>query len=182
LSRSGVAVGADAGEETGVEWQSATYVDGLPDELEPAIEGGLSFVYESTGTEARFTNRLDADPASRPLFSFHRPETLAGWLDEVRRHPTAPTLRHRLRSLPPLEPTGLWPAQHTAIANLERSLAANRPRALIQMATGCRPRASPRRSRPLARRGTAGSRRGRVADASRTRAPLRRAMRRDSPR
>jgi type I restriction enzyme R subunit len=121
---------------TGVEWQSAKYVDGLPDELEPAIEGGLPFVYESTGTETRFTNRLDPDPASRPLFSFHRPETLAGWLDEVRRHPTAPTLRHRLRSLPPLEPTGLWPAQHTAIANLERSLAANRPRALIQMATG----------------------------------------------
>lgn len=28
---------------TGVEWQSARYVDGLPDELEPAIEGGLRF-------------------------------------------------------------------------------------------------------------------------------------------
>jgi type I restriction enzyme R subunit len=121
---------------TGVEWQSAKYVDGLPDELEPAIEGGLPFVYESTGAETRFTNRLDPDPASRPVFSFHRPETMAGWLDELRRHPTAPTLRHRLRVLPPLQSTGLWPAQQTAIANLERSLAANRPRALIQMATG----------------------------------------------
>ena len=121
---------------TGVEWQSAKYVDGLPDDLEPAIEGGLPFVYESTGTETRFTNGLDPDPASRPVFSFHRPETMASWLDEIRRHPTAPTLRHRLRELPTLEQTGLWPAQHTAIANLERSLAANRPRALIQMATG----------------------------------------------
>ena len=120
----------------GVEWQSAKYVDGLPDELEPAIEGGLPIVYESTGTETRFTNGLDPDPASRPVFSFHRPETMAAWLDDVRRHPTAPTLRHRLRVLPPLEPTGLWPAQFTAITNLERSLAANRPRALIQMATG----------------------------------------------
>ena len=30
----------------------------------------------------------------------------------------------------------LWPAQITAIRNLEKSLAANKPRALIQMATG----------------------------------------------
>ncbi|MBU6485416.1 MAG: DEAD/DEAH box helicase family protein [Betaproteobacteria bacterium] len=30
----------------------------------------------------------------------------------------------------------LWPAQITAIRNLERSFAANKPRALIQMATG----------------------------------------------
>ena len=27
---------------TGVEWQSAKYVDGLPDELEPAVEGALA--------------------------------------------------------------------------------------------------------------------------------------------
>jgi type I restriction enzyme R subunit len=121
---------------TGVEHQSAKYVDGLPDELEPAVEGGLPFVYESTGTETRFTNRLDPDPASRSVFSFHRPETLVGWLEELRRHPQAPTLRHRLRGLPELRETGLWPAQFEAISNLERSLAAGRPRALIQMATG----------------------------------------------
>jgi type I restriction enzyme, R subunit len=121
---------------TGVEHQSAKYVDGLPDELEPAVEGGLAFVYESTGTETRFTNRLDPEPASRPVYAFHRPETLAGWLDEIRRHRDAPTLRHRMRRLPELEETGLWPAQFRAISNLEHSLAANRPRALIQMATG----------------------------------------------
>ena len=120
----------------GVEHQSAKYVGGLPDALVPAIEGGLAFVYESTGTETRFTNRLDADPASRPVFSFHRPETLVGWLEELRRHPVVPTLRHRLRTLPELTEAGLWPAQVRAITNLERSLAAGRPRALIQMATG----------------------------------------------
>ena len=120
----------------GVEHQSAKYVDGLPEDLEPAIEGGLAFVYESTGTETRFTNRLDPDPASRLVFSFHRPETLISWLDEIRRHPDAPTLRHRLRGLPNLQETGLWPAQFRAIENLEHSLAANRARALIQMATG----------------------------------------------
>jgi len=35
-----------------------------------------------------------------------------------------------------LTPRGLWTAQFTAIQNLEVSLAANRPRSLIQMATG----------------------------------------------
>ncbi len=44
---------------TGVEWQTRSTWTSLPDELEPAIEGGLPFVYESTGTETRFTNRLD---------------------------------------------------------------------------------------------------------------------------
>jgi type I restriction enzyme, R subunit len=121
---------------TGVEWQSAKYVDGLPNELEAAIEGGLPFVYESTGTETRFTNRLDPDPASRPAFSFHRPETLVGWIDEVRRYPAAPTLRHRLRAMPEPDLTGLWPPKDVAVRNLEQSLAANRPKALIQMATG----------------------------------------------
>ena len=38
--------------------------------------------------------------------------------------------------MPELDVAGLWPAQETAIRNLEESLAANRPRALIQMATG----------------------------------------------
>ena len=121
---------------TGVTWQTAKYIDGLPDEIPTAIEGALPFAYESTGTETRFTNTLDPDAASRPVFSFHRPETLAGWLADISKHPTAPTLRHRLRALPPLEETGLWPAQVVAIRNLEESLAANRPRALIQMATG----------------------------------------------
>jgi len=70
------------------------------------------------------------------VFSFHRPETLAGWIAEISKHPTEPTLRHRLRTLPQLTETGLWPAQFRAISNLEQSLAAGRPRALIQMATG----------------------------------------------
>jgi type I restriction enzyme R subunit len=38
--------------------------------------------------------------------------------------------------MPPLEAGNLWPAQKRAILNLEKSLAENRPRALIQMATG----------------------------------------------
>src|SRR5437899_1166093 len=56
---------------TGVEWQNARYVDGLPDEIPTALEGALPFAYESTGVETRFTNTLDPEPASRQVFSFH---------------------------------------------------------------------------------------------------------------
>lgn len=42
------------------------------------------------------------------------------------------------KGLPELVEDGLWPAQVTAIRNLEASLAANKPCALIQMATGNR--------------------------------------------
>jgi type I restriction enzyme R subunit len=120
---------------TGVAWQTARYLDGLPDGVSTAIEGALPFAYQSTGAETRFTNILDPAPASRQVFWFHRPETLAS-ATVLRDHPRAPSLRHRLQSLPALGETGLWSAQVRAIRNLEESLAAARPRALIQMATG----------------------------------------------
>ena len=120
---------------TGVAWQTAKYVDGLPDHVETMIAGALPFAYQSTGVETRFTNTLDPDATSRQVFWFHRPETLAAATD-LRRHPSAPTLRHRLQALPDLDEAGLWPAQVRAIRNLEESLALGRPRALIQMATG----------------------------------------------
>ena len=65
---------------TGVETQSERYTKGLPDGL-PAWSKPLPFSYESTGIETRFTNGLDPDPRSRPVFSFHKPETLAAWLE-----------------------------------------------------------------------------------------------------
>ena len=61
----------------GVEHQSERYVQGLPATL-PAWRRPLPFAYESTGIETRFTNGLDPEPRSRPVFAFHRPETLAG--------------------------------------------------------------------------------------------------------
>ena len=72
------------------------------------------------------------------MFTFHRPETLAHWVDEHVRLGDYSTLRAGLPLLPELEPEapGLWPAQAEAIRNLEESLRENRPRALIQMATG----------------------------------------------
>lgn len=114
---------------SGVESQSAKYSDGLPD-IPPAWRKPLPFLYESTGVETFFTNGLDPDPRSRQLFTFHRPETLRAWLQ------AAETLRTRVLTMPDLDRRALWAVQTEAVENLERSLRDNRPRALIQMATG----------------------------------------------
>ncbi|MBA3416919.1 MAG: DEAD/DEAH box helicase family protein, partial [Chloroflexia bacterium] len=130
---------------TGVELQSARYGQGLPEKY-PAPVRPLPFLYESTGVETRFTNRLDPEPRSRRVSAFHRPETATNWVStplavagiaEGRpRYDARATLRARLQTMPPIDPAGLWPAQLTAVGNLEESLRADRPRALIQMATG----------------------------------------------
>ncbi len=90
----------------------------------------LSFAYISTGVVTNFTDFTDPKPRSRPVFSFHRPETLQGWLKQDK------SLRTRLHDLPALPSVGLRECQVTAINNLEVSFKENRPRALIQMATG----------------------------------------------
>ncbi|MCK9401401.1 MAG: DEAD/DEAH box helicase family protein [Bacteroidales bacterium] len=90
----------------------------------------LSFAYESTGTITRFTDLKDPKPRSREVFTFHRPETLKEW------HAQAKSLRERLHDLPVLTPEGLRECQFKGINNLEKSFRDNRPRALIQMATG----------------------------------------------
>ena len=113
----------------GVEEQSSKYVAGVPKGL-PNWGTPLPFSYESTGSETRFTNGLDPEPRSRRVFSFHRPETLVGWVQQGKQP------AQKLREFPALSSAGLWPAQVAAITNLEKSFAAGRPRALIQMATG----------------------------------------------
>jgi type I restriction enzyme R subunit len=132
---------------TGVEVQAEKYAAGMPDAL-PAPHRPLPFLYQSTGVETRFTNRFDPEPRSRRLFTFHRPETLAEWAQrtplwrpEVNCGPDPlsalpSTFRSRLQAMPSVDEKGLWPAQLKAVRNLEQSLAKDRPRALIQMATG----------------------------------------------
>ncbi len=90
----------------------------------------LRFRYESTGRITRFTDIKDHIHQSRPIFNFQQPETLAEWLKEN------DTLRNRLSNMPPLLTTNLRECQIKAIQNLDKSFAENRPRALIQMATG----------------------------------------------
>lgn len=117
---------------SGVADQAAKYSVGLPANI-PHVTLPLPFLYESTGVETFFRDERDPEPRSRRAFTFHRPEELAELLID------GDTLRTRLRNMPtqfPLIETGLWGAQIEAINNLEKSLAENRPRALIQMATG----------------------------------------------
>jgi type I restriction enzyme R subunit len=119
---------------TGFEIQTTKYSEGLPDSL-PAPRRPLPFCYQSTGVETRFTNLLEPDAASRNVFSFHRPKTLAEWLNDELSDLGA-SVKARIRRLPPLAEQGLRPAQIQAIKNLELSLGQGKPRALIQMASG----------------------------------------------
>ncbi|MBL7936043.1 MAG: DEAD/DEAH box helicase family protein [Bacteroidia bacterium] len=90
----------------------------------------LPFVYESTGEITRFTDYRDPKPRARQVFTFHRPETFAKWIKDDK------TLRARLQDIPALPIEGLRDCQVTAITNLEKSFKEQRPKALIQMATG----------------------------------------------
>ena len=113
---------------TKVEEQSATYANARLkwfNNKEP-----MTFVYESTGVLTRFTDKRDPHPRSREAFSFFRPETLRDWYAQ------SATLRARFHSLPELDPGGLRTCQFNAIQALETSFKEDRPRALIQMATG----------------------------------------------
>src|SRR5437764_1804123 len=116
----------------GVEEQSGKYGQDLLD-IYPKWREPLPFAYESTGVETQFTNQLDPSPKSRNVFAFHKPETLFEYLEPDHQ------LNARLTYLPTsdqMPTTNLWSAQIEAIRNLEKSLAANKRRALIQMATG----------------------------------------------
>lgn len=90
----------------------------------------IRFTYEATDVLTRFCDYHDLDYRSREVYSFHRPEQLREWL-------SAPdTLRNRLRGFPELDTEGFRKCQVNAIEKLEESFSQNRPRALIQMATG----------------------------------------------
>jgi type I restriction enzyme, R subunit len=90
----------------------------------------LRFDYEASGTEILFSDRLDPLHRSRRTFSFHRPDTLQDWLK------SGSSLRARLSDMPPLIIEGLRDCQVEAIEGLEASLASDRPRAFVRMATG----------------------------------------------
>jgi type I restriction enzyme R subunit len=144
---------------SGVEPQAKKYAEGLPAKLDPPVSP-LPFLYISNGGATTFTNLLDPKPRSRRVFQIHRPETLADWLradtldawvkalhaEGVGIHTAADdtrpsSLRGRITTIPPLErrlvdERVLFPNQYEAVVNLEHSLQRDKPRALIQMATG----------------------------------------------
>ena len=114
---------------SGVAEQSEKYMEALPEHL-AKWDILLRFDYESTGDETFFRDMRDPRPRSRRVFAFHTPERL----HELLKQPD--TLRARLQSMPPLNVAGLRDCQIEAVRELERSLATDKPRSLIQMATG----------------------------------------------
>jgi len=92
--------------------------------------GKLSFAYVSTGTVTMLTDFRDPKPRAREVFSFHRPETMREWLKKPK------SLRDSMFDMPELPVSGLRDCQIDAIRKLETSFRENKPRALIQMATG----------------------------------------------
>ncbi len=110
-----------------VEEQSSGYANA---KLKYLNNDPLRFVYESTGALTRFTDLSDPKPRAREVFSFHTPKTLLSWSKQDK------TLRGRFFDIPELETDGFRPAQIKAIRNLESSFKQNKPKALIQMATG----------------------------------------------
>ncbi|SOE67133.1 type I restriction enzyme, R subunit [Streptomyces sp. OV198] len=120
--------------------QNERYAAGVLKEHAMAVwrrEEPFAFRYATTGTETYFVNRVDPHARSREVFAFHRPETIAAWMKRADEDLDTPTFRAALRTnMPLLETHGLRMAQVKAITGLEDSLAGDRPRALIQMATG----------------------------------------------
>lgn len=114
---------------SGVAEQSSKYMEKLPDHL-ARWQDTLRFDFESTGDETFFRDTRDPKPRSRRLFAFHKPETLLEWLKADN------TLRDRLQAFPELNKKGLRDCQIDAITELEKSFGDDRPRALIQLATG----------------------------------------------
>jgi len=91
----------------------------------------LPFLFEATGEIVRFTDGRDPAPRSREIFQFFRPEQLRDWIDRPI------TLRRRLaEAMPALPALNLRDCQISAVTGLEKSLALNKPRALVHMATG----------------------------------------------
>lgn len=120
---------SDAGENiTEVEGQSARYAHSTFKWV--TIEYRIRFVYEATDKLTRFTDYDDIKYRSRSVYSFHRPETLAALL----RQPD--TIRNNMKHFPAFDETGFRKCQIKAIRNLDASFADNRPKALVQMATG----------------------------------------------
>lgn len=114
---------------SGFSEQASRYIAGAPKHL-VREDGQVRFEYVTSGTESLFRDHADPDPASRRVFSFHRPETLERSIKEP------VTLRGRLRAMPQFLTDGLRACQVDAVSALEKSMAQNHPRALVQMATG----------------------------------------------
>lgn len=113
---------------TTVEGQSSRYANSTFKWIK--CEYKIRFAYEATDKLTRFTDYNDVKYRSRTVFSFHKPETLAALIRQK------DTIRNNMKHFPEFDGTGFRDCQITAINNLGKSLSENKPRALVQMATG----------------------------------------------
>lgn len=113
---------------TTVEGQSSRYANSSFKWIK--CEYKIRFAYEATDKLTRFTDYNDVKYRSRSVFSFHKPETLAALIRQK------DTIRNNMKHFPEFDGTGFRDCQITAIKNLDKSLSENKPRALVQMATG----------------------------------------------
>ncbi|MGN0607113.1 MAG: DEAD/DEAH box helicase family protein [Oscillospiraceae bacterium] len=113
---------------TVVEGQSARYANSTFKWIQQEYK--IRFAYEATDKIVRFTDYDDLKYRSRKVFSFHRPETLYALLN------SDDTIRNNIKKFPKLDETGFRKCQIKAINNLDISFSENRPKALVQMATG----------------------------------------------
>ncbi|WP_304117425.1 type I restriction-modification enzyme R subunit C-terminal domain-containing protein [Phascolarctobacterium succinatutens] len=121
---------AEAGEHiTDVEAQSGRYANSSLKWIKNDYE--IRFVYEATDKLVRFTDYADEKCRSREVFSFHQPKTLSDLLEQGKK-----TIRNNMKNFPPFAITGFRKCQINAINNLDISFSENRPKALVQMATG----------------------------------------------
>jgi type I restriction enzyme R subunit len=120
---------SDSGENiTAVETQSARYAHSSFKWVN--YEYRIRFAYEATDELTRFTDYDDINYRSRNVFSFHQPQTLQKLMEAT------DTIRNHMKHFPPLDTEGFRKCQISAIEKLDCSLSENRPRALVQMATG----------------------------------------------
>ena len=113
---------------TTVEGQSSRYANSTFKWIK--CEYKIRFAYEATDKLTRFTDYNDVKYRSRTVFSFHKPETLAALIRQK------DTIRNNMKHFPEFDGTGFRDCQITAINNLDKSLSENKPRSLVQMATG----------------------------------------------
>ena len=113
---------------TTVEEQSARYAHSTLKYIHTDYE--IRFAYEATDKLIRFTDYKDINYRSRKVFSFHQPKTLQLLKTET------DTIRNNMKHFPELDETGFRKCQVIAIKNLDKSFSENRPKALVQMATG----------------------------------------------
>lgn len=113
---------------TTVEEQSARYANSTFKWIK--TQHSIRFAYEATDKLIRFTDYKDVKYRSRTVYSFYRPETMQALLAQP------DTIRNNMKCFPALDETGFRKCQINAIQNLDNSFANNRPKALVQMATG----------------------------------------------